>query len=566
MQPPVKYTEQERLALLKFVTSVDDPIYAIRDIPPEIFGALGSYFSRNPKDFRDHVLDFLKGTLTEDTALPEQVRVKQREENLKAFLESNYRPPGEVLQAGMNKSREFFTRWYGKYGHKSIANVVWQGFVGMNQSQLVARQLAFNQLAFFIEMSTRYVDFNNANWYKDPDVMISEFSALYCETIEMLIQTYNYFIEHGKTHYKRKYPFEKWNEKQTAADKQKGDGFLNRKYDREMTAKAFDIARYCLPQAMPTNFAWILDARSTEFDIAAWKEHPLAEIRNAAAMIEKAGGEQLPSLLKHTENNSYYGDKLHLYQAYFKQNLHKETEQKRPLKKGVHITQFHPGALEIILSHVLANNNALSFEEAKKIIQHKTEQEKIEMLLRLVAKRNQFDEWVDPAFQMVNIGVEFVSDVGAVRDLRRHQKNERCEHVYTLDMGYAEPMEMKEMPKEVQQTYRHAMELAHDAEKKMRSKFPFQVQYILPMATLTTLRMNLDLDQAQYMIYTRSTPEGHPSYRQDVFNLCEEVAKIYPWILGYEKYPEKKNIFDVYKDAPIKNIIRMRTEETQLHQ
>ncbi len=373
-------------------------------------------------------------------------------------------------------------------------------------------------------------------------------------------------IEHGKNHYKRKYPFEVWKEKQTDADKQKGDGFLGRKYDREITAKAFDIARYCLPQAMPTNFAWILDARSTESDIASWKEHPLKEIRDAAAMIEKAGGEQLPSLLKHTENNPYYGDKLHRYHGDFKQNMHKEEGQKRPLKKGVHITHFHPGALELILSHVLANNNALSFEEAKKIIQKKTEQEKIEMLKRLVAKRSKFDEWVDPGFQMINIGVEFVSDVGAVRDLRRHQKNERCEQIYTLDMGYAEPMEMKDMPKDVQQTYKLAMEQVHEAEKKMRTKFPFQVQYILPMATLTTLRMNMDLDQIQYMIYTRSTPEGHPSYRQDVFNLCEEVAKIYPWILGYEKYPEHKNVFDAYKDAPMKDIIRMRTEETQLHQ
>ncbi len=555
------YTNEECKALLRFVTSVDDPIYAVKDIPPEMFGALGSYFSRNPKDFRDHILDFLKGTLTEDPTLSEEKRIQQREENLKEFLSSNYKPTAEVLKAGMNKSRDFFTRWYGKYGHKSIANVVWQGFVGMNQSQLVARQLAFDQLAFFIEMSTRYVDFNNAHWYKDPDVMNSEFAQLYCETIEMLIKAYNYFIDNGKAYYKKIYPFEQWKEKQIEADKQKSDAFIQRKYDREITAKAFDIARYCLPQAMPTNFAWILDARSTEFDIAAWKEHPLAEIRNAAALIEKAGGQQLPSLLKYTANNSYYGDKFRNYLGDFKQ----ETTTKQQ-KKQVKITYFNSGALELILSHVIANTNSISFEEAKTIIQKKTQKEQMEMLKRLVAKRERFDEWVDSAFQMINIGVEFVSDVGAVRDLRRHQKNQRCESIYTLDMGYAEPFELKEMPKDVQQVFREAMERTHAAEKKMRVKFPFQVQYIIPMATLTTLRMNMDLDQMQYMIYTRSTPEGHASYRQDVFNLCEEVAKIYPWILGYEEYPKGKHIFDIYNNAPLKDIIRMRTDEINLHE
>lgn len=557
----MKYTPEEQEALLKFVTSVDDNIYAVKDIPPEMFGALGSYFSRNPKDFRDHILDFIKGTLTEDPDLPEEERIKQREENLKAFLASNYKPAGEILKSGMDKSRDFFSRWYGKYGHKSIANVVWQGYVGINQSQLVARQLAFNQLAFFIEMSTRYVDFNSAAWYKDPDIMQSEFAKLYCETIEMLIKTYNYFVENGKKFYMQKYPFDAWKEKQTTADKQKSETFLKRKYEREIAAKAFDLGRYILPQAMPTNFAWILDARSTEFDIATWKEHPLTEVRDAAVQIEKAGGQLLPSLLKYTENNAYYGDKFRRYEGAF--HVDAKTEEK---KKRLKILYHHPGALDIILSTLLAANNKLTFSDAQKIIQKKTIAEKIDMLKRVVAKRSRFDEWIDPAFQMVNIGVEWVSDVGAIRDLRRHQKNQRTETIYTLDMGYAIPDDVHAMGKEALEVYQHAMDAVHDAEKKIRGKFPFQVQYILPMATLTTLRMNMDLDQVQYMIYTRSTPEGHISYRQDVFNLCEEVAKIYPWILGYETYPEGKHIFDVYHNAPLKDIIRMRTDETGLHQ
>ncbi len=555
------YTPEEREALLRFVTSVDDPIYAVKDIPPEMFGALGSYFSRNPKDFRDHILDFIKGTLIEDPELSEDVRIKQREENLKAFLNSNYLTSSQVLKAGMEKSRDFFTRWYGKYGHKSIANVVWQGYVGINQSQLVARQLAFDQLSFFIEMSTRYVDFNNAQWYKDPDIMNSEFAQLYCEIIEMLIKTYNYFIEHGKAHYKRKYPFDAWKQKQTDADKQKSDTFLARKYDREIAAKAFDLARSCLPQAMPTNFAWILDARSTEFDIAAWKEHPLAEIRNAAAMIEKSGGQLLPSLLKHTENNPYYGDKYYRYHGSFSSDIHT-----LPGKKQLKLLYHHPGALELVLAHVLSNTNSIPFTNAQKLLQTKTMQEKIEMLSRLVAKRTKYDEWVDAAFQMVNVGVEWTSDVGAIRDLRRHQKNQRCEMNYTLDMGYSIPHDVQEMGADALMVFKDAMERTHEAEKKIRKKFPYQVQYIIPMACLTTLRMNMDLDQVQYMIYTRSTPEGHESYRWDVFHLCEEIVKVYPWILGYEAYPSGKHIFDVYKEAPMKDIIRMRTDETTLHQ
>ncbi len=554
------YTAEEKEALLKFVTSVDDPVYAVRDVPPEIFGALASYFSRNPKDFRDHILDFITGILTEDASLPEEEKIRRRQENLKQFL-ATYQSPTIVLKSGVDKSREFFMRWYGKYGHKSIANIVWQGFVCMNQSQLVARQLAFDQLAFFIEMSTRYVDFNNANWYKDPDIMSSEFAVLYCQTIEMLITTYNYFIEHGKEYYKRKYLFSVWKEKQIPEDRQKGDVFLQRKYEREIAAKSFDLSRYLLPQAMPTNFAWILDARSIEFDIAAWKEHPLAEIRQTAAFMEKAGGDVLPSLLKYTKNNHYYGDKLQHYQGEFKENV-----QIKSRKKQAKILYYHPGALELVLSHIFATTNRIGFADAKKIVQKKTITEKIALLKRLVAKRSRFDEWIDEAFQMVNIGIEWTTDVGSVRDLRRHQKNDRAETNYTLDMGYALPDDVKVMGKEAERVYRNAMEYVHDAEKKIRQKFPCQVQYIIPMACMTTLRMNIALDQAQYLIFTRSTPEGHPSYRQDAFNLAEEIAKTYPWILGYEEYPFGKNIFVAYAEAPIQNLLRIQTVDTALHQ
>ncbi|MFA6889229.1 MAG: FAD-dependent thymidylate synthase [Candidatus Woesearchaeota archaeon] len=556
------YTAEEKEALLKFVTSIDDPIYAVRDVPPEIFGALASYFSRNPRDFRDHILDFITGTLTltEDVSLSDDKKKQRREANLKQFL-ATYQSPSTVLKTGVDKSRDFFTRWYGKYGHKSIANVVWQGFVCMNQSQLVARQLAGDQLAFFIEMSTRYVDFNNANWYKDPEIMNSEFAELYCQTIEMLIKTYNYFIEHGKEYYKLKYSFSVWKEKQSLEDKQKGDPFLQRKYDREIAAKAFDLSRYLLPQAMPTNFAWILDARSIEFDIAAWKEHPLAEVRDAATFMEKAGGDVLPSLLKHTKHNPYYGDKLQQYQGEFEEDVHT-----KPQKKQAKILYHHPGALELVLSHLFATTNSITFTDAKKIVQKKTISEKIALLKRLVVNRSRFDEWVDEAFQMVNIGIEWTTDVGAVRDLRRHQKNDRAESIYTLDMGYALPDDVKEMGKEAEDIYTNAMEQVHNAEKKIRQRFPYQVQYIIPMACMTTLRMNIALDQAQYLIFTRSTPEGHPSYRQDSFNLCEEIAKTYPWMLGYEEYPVGKNIFEVYAEAPIQNLLRMRTEDTTLHQ
>jgi len=258
--------------------------------------------------------------------------------------------------------------------------------------------------------------------------------------------------------------------------------------------------------------------------------------------------------------NLLYGEKFKRYYDDFKEGKIGRG------KKQCKLLSYHPHGLDLVLAHVLANNNSLSFEEAKTFVEKKSLKEKMAMIQRLVAKRNSFDEWVDAAFQMVNVNVEFTSDIGAVRDLRRHQKNQRCEALYTLDMGHSMPPDVVLMGPEAVQRFNETMENVHAAEKRIRTIFPYQVQYILPMACLTTLRMNMDLDQIQYMIYTRSTPEGHESYRWDVFHLCEAICRVYPWLLGYETYPEGKDILTVYNEAPLKDIIRMRTDQTGLHQ
>ena len=61
--------------------------------------------------------------------------------------------------------------------------------------------------------------------------------------------------------------------------------------------------------------------------------------------------------------------------------------------------------------------------------------------------------------------------------------------------------------------------------------------------------------------------KGNFSYRQDAFNLAEAIVKEHPWLLGYEKYPERKgNFMEVYRNAPLKNLLRLQIGETELHQ
>ncbi len=491
---------------------------------------------------------------------------EERLEKLAATTEegnnSGFEHPQKALEAGLEKSRSFFQKYYGTYGHKSIANTVWIPFVANNVSQLFARKLAEDQLAFFIEQSTRYVEFDKENYYKDPDVMESEHSDTYTDTIEEMTENYERFTEVAKQYYRDEIPYEEWLEDQDEETREKSDSFLERKYDREIDGKALDIARFLLPQAIQTNIAWTVDARSTEFDISSWKGHPLAEIQNSAEKIEDAGGDIAPSLLKYTEESSYRSEKLNMYSGDLETG--KETQK---LEKEVDIISKPEDTLEKVIAHIIKENNRLSFSEALEEAKEKSYDEKISVLERKVENRGEYDEWVgrNEELDIEKITFEIKTDIGALRDLRRHQKNDRGENIYSLDMGYYRPDLIDDLPEEAQELFDETMEIAHEAEKEIREDFPLQAQYILPMATMTTITMSMGFDQLQYFVNLRSTPEGNFSYREDALNLGEEAAKQFSWLLGLEEYPEGEDIREVYEDAPLKDFMRIQTSETGFH-
>jgi len=551
MEPTLEELKEKILEI--FVTSASDHIYAVKsEVPPEMFGAFGSYFSRNPKDFREHLWEAVTGQLEEEAS-------ELSGASLKWLAEKNFRTPADAIKKGLMKSQDFFKKWYGAYSHKSIANTVWIPIVTTNISQLFAREIANDQLAFFIEQSTRYVKFDAENMYHDPDIMKSEHKELYSQTLKILASAYVNFLDHAVVFYKERIPYESW----LTLQKDPKASNLDRKYEREIKGKALDIARFLLPQATKTNIAMILDARSIERKISVWKGHPLKEMRDGTALIEKSAGQIAPSLLLFTEENPYYSEKLNSYNHEFKVN------PPHSFTKGVDLISADPDAFERSVAHILHRHNCggtfrQRFEEAKNM----SFEEKIEILRKVSEKREIHDEWVeaDSDFDLTNITFEIRTDIGAIRDWRRHQKWDRGEPRYTLENGHYRPDIIDEMPPETAAIFDQAIEAARRAEETIKNDFPFQVQYLMPMAANHPIVMSAGLDQLQYLIWTRTTPQGNFSYRQDALNIAQAVCKLMPWLLGYEKYPKDKTFEDAYKEAPLKNIIRIQAFQEGMHE
>lgn len=560
------YSEEEKdKALSYFVTSTKDKVYAIKNLPPEIFGAFGSFFSRNPKDFREHLWDAIVGNIK-----GYNLNVQQAKENLENLLTGKYKEPSQALIKGLEKARNFFETWYGKYGHKSIANTVWLPFVANGVSQIIAALLAYDQLTFFIEQSTRYVEWEKDKIYFPKELMKSSAGGIYNKAINTLFDTYYFILNKVENYYKELYPFDLWLKEQSEKVKS-NEKLAKRKYKREIKGKALDCARSLLPQAALTNLAFIIDARSLEKRIGMWKRYPLSEVREFAELLEKHGRELAPSLIKYTKPNQHYSIK------FYSDTFSLENIKASKLERKVKIIDYPEDSLNKFVTFILRPHNQAPFNVLYEKVKKLPFKEKMRIILNYVKDRSLHDEFIAPYQEadMLKVNVEFILDLGAIRDLRRHQKNDRVELMPpTLELGYYIPEEIEKIGGNVKEKFEEAIQIALDAERKIKETHTCYQWYTLPMATLQILNMSIGIDQLQYMIYLRSTPEGNPSYREAMFELVKELAKKMPWLLGYKKPVDGKSGKEVYENSPffrelrekMKNIpLVLRTEEASLH-
>ncbi|NJL43835.1 MAG: hypothetical protein HC945_00710 [Nitrosarchaeum sp.] len=547
--------EQRERVLAPFVTSPDAKIYALRhEVPPEVFGAFGSYFSRNPKDLREHLLDALDG----------RIQGQEVSADWGWLAQGGWRSPSSALGAGLRKSQDFFREVYGGYSHKSIANMVWIPFVANDVSQLFARELARDQLAFFIEQSTRYVKFDVTSVTQDPDIGKEGLGDVFDHAVAALVNTYESTLDAAVRRYRDELPFDRWKELQGEEVLRKSEKKQKALYSNQIRGKGLDVARFLLPQCIRTNIAWILDARSSEFDIALWKGHPLSEMRAAAQLFEEAAGEVAPSLLKYTERNEYYAK---FQSGSDLQDLVLMSEPV-PFRKSARVLSVDQDALDRVLVAVLRTcARGGSYGQRLSDVQALTFPEKIEVLRKVTEDRGKHDEWVTPGKELdgVRIAVEICTDVGAVRDWRRHQAWDRSESLYTLENGVEKPQPLIDLGSEISDSFDRAMQIALDAERRIRAKLAHQAQYVVPMAARHSWVASSGLDQLQYLLWTRSTPHANFSYRQDAFNLAEAAVRTLPWLLGYQEYPASKPFLEVYRDAPLKGVLRLQVGEEALH-
>src|SRR5579875_3048532 len=135
------FTPAERAALVPYVSNLDTPVFALRNLPEEVVAVLFAYYSRSPHSLRRNLLKLLQeGDL--DLSEPGSAALPEDD--------------ADRLAAARDKARAFHEKWVVGYGHGSVAEHGCVHLALEDVSIIASKLIEDGRLASYTEKSTRY--------------------------------------------------------------------------------------------------------------------------------------------------------------------------------------------------------------------------------------------------------------------------------------------------------------------------------------------------------------------------------------------------------------------------
>lgn len=254
------------MRLENYVTSTEDNVYAIKNIPTEVVGTVFAKVSRSPYSFRESLYDLIKEDIWQ---LPDVDMIS-------------------MWKQSAAYSGGFMKEWEARYGHPSIREHAVAQFCIEGVSRWFTEVLATVQAAKWLS----FTEFNMQNQKSQAFVIPKELDdhptlkERYIRFGEGCFEKYAELIPLFVDVIKKKHP-----------DRKDGD----------IEKLAYEKARNVLPLATKSNVAVTGNARAISDAIAEMFAHEgySQEVVEIAAKIKAHTAEVLPSLLRDTEATPY---------------------------------------------------------------------------------------------------------------------------------------------------------------------------------------------------------------------------------------------------------------------
>ena len=503
-----RFTADERRALSPYFTNLDDDVFALRNLPEVVKGALFARYSRSAKSLRRLFLDEFLDTV----------------------------PAVGVGEAavGVERADRLYERVLGDYGDDSVAQLGAAHVACEGVSNLLTKVLERGRLAAYLEQSTRYVPYTDRPGGRWKYLVPRELDGLplrerYVSTLDVAFETYRRWLEPAQEHFRRRYP-------NTAGD---SEGV----YRAVIRAKALDTLRGLLPAATRSNVGIFASGQAFEALLLRMRAHPLVEARTCADRMLAELRKLIPAFLTRVDRE----DRGVRWSRYLADTRREAAAAAERLLGGavpatapeVALTDFDPDGEVKVVAAALYESSRLPEGQLIEAARGLSAAERAAVLRAYVGDRANRRHRPGRAFERTGYCFDVLSDYGAFRDLQRHRLLTMEWQDLTADHGYAEPAALEDIGAAAD--WRGVMERTRELHAAMaRETSTPAAQYAVPMAYRIRYRMQMNAREAMHVIELRTTPQGHPSYRR----VCQAMHRLIADEAGHRAIAEAMRFAD----------------------
>ncbi len=511
-----EFTDSQIKVLEQFVTNTKDNIFALRNLPEVIKGALFSRYSRSTLGLRSLLLkEFIQ---SEDT-------------NFALIAGQSGNVDGNSQTVAVQKAQNFYDRILDGYGDDSIGELGGAHLALENISMLGAKAIEDCRLGGSpLEKSTRYIYFDqkvNGEYlfYREPILMTSAYRDLFLETCTHLFDVYTKLIPPLTTHIEAGFP--------------KDPSISKNAYTAALRAKVLDCLRGLLPASALTNMGVFGNGRFFETLLQKLSCNNLAEMQEIGKKSHQELSKIIPSFIRRAEVNHKHAQGFaHFFEAMQTESKHITKRHAGAIAEnntpGVRLVEWDKDAPYSVASALLFSSSKNDLGSINSYVRTLPEEEIGLILESACAARENRRHKSPRALERAFFTFEITADFGVYRDLHRHRMLTQERQLLSCDLGYYVPSEIIGTPME--EEYKTALDKAKEAFDRIANELPEEAQYIVPMAYNVRWYFHINLRALQWLCELRSQAAGHPSYRLIAQEMAHQVSTAIPSFERFFKF------------------------------
>tara|TARA_Y100001970_G_scaffold179520_2_gene218550 strand:+ start:36257 stop:37864 length:1608 start_codon:yes stop_codon:yes gene_type:complete len=488
-----QFSSNEEDILRRYFTNLDQPVFALVNLPEVVKGALFARYSRTHKSLRRLFLD----EFVEDLDV-------SGDHSIDATV-------------GLAKAEELYQRVFVEYGDDSVAQLGGVHLACEQASNLLTKVLEWGRLMSYLEQSTRYLSYDTRidgryRYHRDPEILSSPIGTKYVGEMDRIFESYGELVPLMQDFYRSQHA--------------QGTDIGDLAYRQTIRAKAFDAVRGLLPAASLSNVGIYGTGQAYEALLLRMRAHPLPEARSYSDLMLAELRKVIPSFLRRVdveERGVAWSRYLETNQITMKEIAESVTGGITPdPAPEVDLIDWDPDGERKMLAAMLYPYSQIPETQLVDLVDGMTATQRIDLVRRYVGERGNRRHRPGRALERLDYRFDVLGDYGGFRDLQRHRLLTIEWQSLTPDHGYETPEALVNAG--LGERYAGVMERSRSLYQMLLPEFPERAAYAVAMAFRVRYVMQFNAREALHMIELRSQPQGHPNYRRIAQEMYHQIA------------------------------------------